>query len=173
VVSEPGSQSGDHETPDEDREVAELRAEIDEVERAVARRIEPGSRGFVIAVLVFAMIIALLLPWVGDSAGWQVLLRGDKSAIPRLFAATSTGFGVVASALTLIARRWWLAWVCAVGCCIASVDGLLAIWSQQSSGASGVPGSGPGIGMIIALLLVIMLAANWLRTAWSRPDTVG
>lgn len=148
-------------------EVAELREEIDEVERAAARRIDPGTRGFLIALLVFVLIIALLLPWVGEHAGWQVLL-GDGGPVPRLFAATSTGFGIGASALTLITKRWWLAWVCAVGSCIASVDGLLAVWSQQSSTVSGDPGAGPGVGMVIALIAMITLAVNWLRTAGSR-----
>lgn len=152
---------------DEPPEVAELRAEIDEVERAAARRIELGRRGFVIACMVFALIIAQLLPWVEDLAGWQVL-AGDGGAMPQLFAATSAGFGIVVSALTLLTRRWWLAWVCAVGSCIATVDGMLAVWSQQSSGVSGLPGEGPGIGMILALVLMIILAVNWLRAAGSR-----
>lgn len=151
-------------------EVAELREEIDEVERDAARRIEPGTRGFFIAVLVFLLIVTQLLPWVDGSPGWRVLLYGEDGALPRLFAATSAGFGIVGSALTLITRRWWLSWVCAVGTCIAAVDGLLAIWSQQSSGASGEPGAGPGIGMVLALIVVILLAAGWLRTAWSRMD---
>lgn len=172
MVREPDGQSGDDDRFEEEPEVAELRQEIDEVERAVARRIEPDRRGFVIAVLVFATIIVFLLPWAGDDAGWQVLLYHEVG-IPKLFAATAAGFGIAASALTLVARRWWLAWVCAVGCCIASVDGLLAIWSQQSSGASGHAGAGPGIGMSLALVLMILLAANWLRTAWARPDMVG
>lgn len=154
----------------EAREVAELAEEIDEVERNAARRIEPGTRGFVIAVLVFLLIVAQLLPWVGDAAGWQVLIYGDDGAIPRLFAATSTGFGVAVSALTLITRRWWLSWVCAIGSCVALVDGLLAIWSLQSSAVSGEQGSGPGPGMIAAVVLMLLLAINWLRIAWSRMD---
>lgn len=154
----------------EAREVAELAEEIDEVERDAARRIDPGPRGFFIAVLVFVLMIALLLPWVGDSAGWRVLVYGEDGAIPRLFAATSSGFGIAASALALITRRWWLSWVCAVGCCVAAVDGLLGVWSQQSSAASGETGAGPGVGMVVALVVSIMLAASWLRTAWSRME---
>lgn len=153
---------------DESREVAELREEIDEVERAAARRIEPGTRGFLIAVLVFVLIVAQLLPWAEGYTGWQILIGQGGGVLPRLFAATSIGFGIVASALTLATRRWWLAWVCAIGGCIASVDGVLAIWSQQSSGVSGDPGAGPGIGMVIALIVMIVLAVNWLRTAGSR-----
>lgn len=162
VNGAPGSPEG------EPNDVAGLREEIDEVEREVARRIDPGARGFVLAVLAFVLIVAQLLPWVQDSAGWQVLLYGDDGALPRLFAATSVGFGVGASALALITRRWWLAWVCAVGACIASVDGLLAVWSLQSSPAPDTPGVGPGIGLILALLATIVLAVNWLRVAFSR-----
>lgn len=149
---------------------AELAEEIDAVERSAAKRIDPGTRGFVIAVLVFVVIIAQLLPWVGDSVGWRVLIDGEDGAIPRLFAATSAGFGIAASALTLVTRRWWLSWVCAIGSCIAVVDGLLAIWSQQSSGASGEEGAGPGIGMVIALIAMLVLAVSWLRIAWSRME---
>lgn len=166
VLNDPDNGEQDSERND----VAGLREEIDEVERSAARMIEPGTRGFVIAVLVFLLMITQLLPWVGESAGWQVLVYGEDGAIPRLFAATSAGFGIGASALALITRRWWLAWVCALGSCVASVDGVLAIWSQQSSSAPGQPGAGPGLGMILALVVVIVLAANWLRTAWSRVD---
>jgi len=153
-----------------DPEVAELASEIDEIGRSAAKRIDPGPRGFFIAVLVFVVMIAQLLPWVGDSTGWEVLVYGEDGAIPRLFAFTSTGAGIVASALTLLARRWWLAWVSAVGSCIATVDGVLGIWSQQSAGASGEVGSGPGIGMVIAVVAMLLLAGAWLRTAWSRVD---
>lgn len=160
----------DGEKKKDDPELAELREEIDAVERRAARRIDPGTRGFLIALLVFALIVAQLLPWVGEFAGWQVLLGEGGGPVPRLFAATSAGIGIGASALTLITRRWWLAWVCAVGSCIASVDGLLAIWSQQSSSVSGDPGAGPGAGMVIAMIVMIALAVNWLRTAGSRTS---
>jgi hypothetical protein len=152
---------------DDRRQMDELAADVDAVVTRAARTVELGRRGFVIAVAIFALIVALLLPWVGDAAGWQVL-AGEGGAIPWLFAATSTLFGVVASALTLATQRWWLAWVCAVGGWFASVDGLLAIWSQQSSPATGVVGEGPGAGMILAVVATVILAANWMRTAWSR-----
>lgn len=149
-------------------DIAEFREEIDEVERSLARRIEPGRSGFVIACLAFGLIVALMLPWTGEFAGWQVLI-GEDDALPQLFAVTSSLFGIALSVLTLLTRWWWLSWVCAVGSCIATVDGLLAVWSLQSSGVPGHPGAGPGAGLIMALVLVIVLASNWLRTALSRP----
>ncbi|MFO7191373.1 MULTISPECIES: hypothetical protein [Thermocrispum] len=157
---------GDAQDPD----VAQLASEIDEIGRSAAKRIDPGPRGLFVAVLVFVLMVAQLLPWVGDSAGWEVLVYGEDGAIPRLFAVTSTAAGIVASVLTLLTRRWWLSWVSAVGSCVAAVDGVLAIWSQQSAGASGEAGAGPGIGMVVAVVAMFMLAVAWLRTAWSRVD---
>jgi hypothetical protein len=157
---------------DESPEEAELREEIDQVERVMARRIDPGRRGFAIALLAFVLIVAILLPWVGDSTGWQVLVHGEDGAIPRLFAATAVGFGIGATTLALLTRRWWLSWVCALGSCIMVIDGVLAVWSQQSSAAPGVAGDGPGIGMVVALVVAVLLAVNWLRIAWSRANTV-
>lgn len=144
-----------------------LAEDVDEVVSKAARTVELGKRGFVLAVMVFVLLVGQLLPWVGDHVGWQVLI-GQGGAVPQLFAATSTVFGVLASVLALVTRRWWLAWVCAMGGWFASVDGLLAIWSQQSSVANGAAGGGPGIGMIIALIAMILVASQWMRTAWSR-----
>ncbi|WAL67401.1 hypothetical protein ORV05_06350 [Amycolatopsis cynarae] len=148
-------------------ELGKLGEDVDQVVRKAARTVELGRRGFVLSLLVFALLIGQLLPWVGQHAGWQVLL-GQGGPVPQLFAATSTAFGVFASVLALLTRRWWLAWVCAMGGWFASVDGLLAIWSQQSSHANNTAGSGPGIGMIIALVAMVFLAGNWMKTAWSR-----
>ncbi|RSN63142.1 hypothetical protein DMH01_11075 [Amycolatopsis sp. WAC 04182] len=147
--------------------IDELAAEIDEVGERAAKTIELGRRGFSIAVLVFVLLVAQLLPWVGEYAGWEVLL-GKGGGIPQLFAATSTGVGVFVSAVTLVTRRWWLAWVCAAGGWFASVDGMLAIWSQQSSNATGAAGGGPGFGLIVAWIATVALAVYWMRAAFSR-----
>ncbi|GAA1965419.1 membrane protein [Amycolatopsis minnesotensis] len=150
-----------------DKELTELEAEINEVGQRAAKTVELGRRGFVIAVAVFVLLVGQVLPWVGDHVGWQVLL-GDGGPIPQLFAATSAGFGVLASVLALGTRRWWLSWVCAVGGWFSFVDGMLAVWSQQSSHANNAVGGGPGIGMIVALVTMIVLGVNWMRTAWSH-----
>lgn len=145
----------------------QLAEDVDAIGRKAARTVELGRRGFIISVLVFLLLVGQILPWVGERTGWQVLL-GEGGPIPQLFAATSTVIGILASALTLATRRWWLTWVCAVGGWFSSVDGLLAVWSQQSTGANNAAGAGPGIGLILALVCIILLAANWMRTAFSR-----
>jgi hypothetical protein len=153
--------------PKNHTDVDELAAEIDEVGQRAAKTVELGRRGFSIAVLMFVLLVAQLLPWVGDFAGWEVL-AGRGGGIPQLFAATSTGIGVFASAVALVTRRWWLSWVCAAGGWFASVDGMLAIWSQQSSAATGAAGGGPGFGLIVAWIATVALAVYWMRAAFSR-----
>ncbi len=155
----------------ESPELASLRHEIDEVERRAVRTVELGPRAITIAIAVFVLIIGLVLPWMHGANGLDVLLgqgdaTGKASMVPRLFAATSAGIGILGSAIALMTRRWWLAWACALGGWFASVDGMLAIWSRQSSAGQGA--SAPGIGLVIAELAMIAIAAQWLRTAWSR-----
>jgi hypothetical protein len=142
-----------------------LRDEIDEVGRKVERTVELGGRAVAVSVAVFVLLIGLILPWMNGSSGLEVLIGnepGKASIVPRLFAATSVLFGVLASAATLITRRWVFAWVGAAGGWFASVDGVLAIWSRQSSGTA------PGIGLVIAVIAMVVIAILWFRTAASR-----
>ncbi|WP_018686232.1 hypothetical protein [Actinokineospora enzanensis] len=153
-------------------DMSALREEIDAVERR-AMPMELGGRAIALAILVFVLLVGYLLPWMGSAAGWQVLLAtgdatGKAGAVPRLFAATSLAFGIGASALALTLRRWTLTWIAALGGWFAAVDGLLAIWTRQST--AGMTSPGPGIGLAISEAAVIILAALWLRTAWSRRD---
>lgn len=155
----------------EDPDVTGLRRELAEVERRAARTVDLGARAVVAAVAVFVLMVGHVLPWMGDAAGWEVLLgRGDAAGkagmVPRLFAATSLLFGVVTSVLALLTRRWGLTWVCALGGWFASVDGLLAIWSRQSS--AGLDSPGPGIGLVVSEVAMVVLAVLWFRTSWSR-----
>jgi uncharacterized membrane protein len=143
----------------------QLRKEIEEVGRRVSRTVDLGARAMVISIAVFVLLVGLILPWMNGSSGLEVLIgaeTGKASMVPRLFALTSTLFGVFASALTLITRRWVFAWVGAAGGWFASVDGLLAIWSRQSSGHA------PGIGLIITVVAIVVIAIQWFRTAASR-----
>jgi hypothetical protein len=143
----------------------QMREEIDEVGRRTARTVELGGRAVVIAVAVFVLLVGLVLPWMNGASGLEVLIgqvSGKASMVPRLFAATAVLFGVLASVLTLMTRRWFFAWVGAAGGWFASVDGVLAIWSRQSSGTD------LGIGMVIAWIAMVTIAIQWFRTAASR-----
>jgi hypothetical protein len=148
-------------------DIDHLRTQIDDVERKAIRTVDLGARAVVIAAAVMVLLVGLLLPWLHGDSGWEVLLgrvSGRAGTVPRLFAATATGFGVLASMVALVTRRWGMTWICALGGWFACVDGMLAIWSRQSSEGS------PGIGLVLAEIAMVVIATCWFRTAWSKPD---
>ncbi len=148
-----------------------LRAEIEAAERRIAREIDPGVRGFVVAILVFVLLGSFILPHTGDVRGWDVLFGSHGAgaaavALPsRVFTWLALVFGVGFSMLALMTRRWALAWVALAGTSIGSAAGLLAVWSRQTV-AAGHPG--PGVGLIVAWITVILLTFHWARVVWSR-----
>ena len=155
---------------DEQRDKAmssEMRDEIESVEKGVRRRVDMGVRAMVIAVGVLVVLVGLTLPWMKGVTGWEVLLgtvSGKATMVPRLFSGTSLLFGVLASMAALVTQRWGLVWIGALGGWFAAVDGVLAIWSRQSS----TDGLGLGVGLPVAEVAVVVIAACWFRTAWSR-----
>lgn len=155
----------------EHADIDALRAEIEAAERRVAREIDPGIRGFVVAILIFVLIGSFILPHTGSVRGWDVLFSSHGAgaaalALPqRVFTWLALVFGVGFSMLALTTRRWSLAWIALVGSAIASVTGLLAIWSRQTV-AVGHPG--PGLGLFVAWFAVILLTFHWARVVWSR-----
>nr|WP_172826655.1 hypothetical protein [Mycobacterium sp. 1423905.2] len=159
--------NSEHET----QNIEALRAEIEAAERRVAREIEPGARALVVAILVFVLLASFILPHTGDVRGWDVLFGSHHAgaaavALPsRVFTWLALVFGVGFSMLALLTRRWALAWVALAGSTLASVTGMLAVWSRQTV-AVGHPG--PGIGLIVAWLTVIALTFHWARVVWQR-----
>ncbi|AHI00028.1 membrane protein [Kutzneria viridogrisea] len=136
---------------------------------APLRRIDPGARAMVVAVCVLVLLVAALLPWVAGTSGWQVLFNPSAGIgmVPRLFAVCALLFGVLAGGLALTSRLWALAWISSAGCGFATITGLLAIWSQQSS-ASHQPGPGPGIGLLLAAVTVLVLTVQWVKITFNR-----
>ena len=148
-----------------------LRAEIEAAERRIAREIDPGTRGFVVAILIFVLLGSFILPHTGGVRGWDVLFGTHGAgaaalALPsRVFTWLALVFGVGFSMLALMTRRWAVAWVALAGTSIASVAGLLAIWTRQTV-AAGHPG--PGVGLIVAWITIMLLTFHWARVVWSR-----
>ncbi len=148
-----------------------FRTEIEAAERRVAREIDPGPRAFVVSILVFVLLGSFILPHTGDVRGWDVLFSSHGAgaaavALPsRVFAWLALVFGVGFSMLALMTRRWALAWVALAGSALAAATGLLAVWSRQTV-AAGHPG--PGVGLIVAWITVILLTFHWARVVWSR-----
>jgi hypothetical protein len=89
-------------------ELMALDAELNRRGRRIERQIDPGPTALGVAIAILVLIVALILPWTGATHGWQVFagLEPRLGVLPRLFAFTSLGFGLVVSALAL-ATRWW------------------------------------------------------------------
>jgi hypothetical protein len=130
-------------------------------------QLDPGATALAIAVAVLVLLGAQVLPWAGPSNGWQVLLgAGHLGVLPRLFATTSALFGVLGSAAALTTRLWAIGWACAFGGGFSVVNGMWAVWSRQTAPGGG---TGPGPGLVLALLAMVVLTVLWVRVAWSRP----
>jgi hypothetical protein len=148
-----------------------FRPDLEDAERRIAREIEPGARALVVSILVFVLLASFALPHTGDVRGWDVLFGSHHAgaaavALPsRVFVWLALIFGVGFSMLALLTRRWTLAWVALAGSALASAVGLLAVWSRQTVSA-GHPG--PGVGLILAWITLIVLSFHWARVVWSR-----
>jgi hypothetical protein len=149
----------------------EFKGDIEAAERRIAGEIDPGARALVIAACVFVLLLTFILPHTGGARGWDVLVGDDTAlrngiALPsRVFTWLVLVFGVGFSMLALLTRRWALAWVALAGSTVASFVGLLAVWSRQTAPEHH---PGPGIGLIVAWLVVIVLTINWARAVWAR-----
>jgi hypothetical protein len=148
-----------------------FKGDIEAAERRVASEIDPGARALVVAILVFVVLVSLLLPHTGSSRGIDVLIASDTAiadglSLPsRVFVWLALVFSIGFSVLALLTRRWTLAWIALAGTTVACPAGMLAVWSRQTAGA-GLPG--PGFGLIIGWVAVLLLAFHWARVVWSR-----
>ncbi|MFT3662639.1 MAG: hypothetical protein QM809_15045 [Gordonia sp. (in: high G+C Gram-positive bacteria)] len=163
-------------TAGQDRET--LRAyekDLRSAERKVAGEIDPGVRAVVVAALVMVALLSLVLPHAGDATGIDVLTMSETAdaqriALPsQIFTWLLAVFGIGFSMLALLTRRWVLAWVALCGSAVASVAGMLAIWTRNTVGVGGIePPSGPGAGLILGWLTAIVLTFHWSRVVWAR-----
>jgi hypothetical protein len=90
----------------------------------------------------------------------------EAIALPsRVFTWLVLVFSVGFSILALTTRRWGLAWIALAGSAVACPIGMLAVWSRQTVAE---PHPGPGFGLIMAWIAVILLSFHWARVVWSR-----
>lgn len=156
--------SRDHDRPD-----------YDLAEKRIDSEIDPGVRAVVVAALVMLVLLTLALPHAGGASGFDVLSGGGEAgresiALPsRIFVWFVLVFSVVFSVLSLVTRIWALAWIALVGSAIATVFGMLSIWSRQTLPADET-GGGPGLGLILGWILVAALTFHWLKAVWNKTN---
>jgi hypothetical protein len=154
-----------------DADFDDFKGDIDDAEKRVAREIDPGARALVVATLVFVILATFVLPHTGHARGFDVLVGDDAAikeaiALPsRVFTWLILVFSVGFSVLALLTRRWGVAWIALAGSAVACPIGMLAVWSRQTVAH---PHPGPGVGLIVAWIAVILLTFHWARVVWSR-----
>ncbi|WP_431969532.1 Rv2732c family membrane protein [Nocardia sp. bgisy134] len=160
----------------ESKDFEQFRAELDAVERRLAGEIDPGVRAMVVAGAVFVLLFSLVLSHAGSARGFDVLLDTDVTGIEhiglpsRIFVWFVVVFGIGFSLLALMTRRWVLAWIAVAGSAIGSVFGVFSIWHRQTPGLGNYVGAGPGIGLIVGTLAIMVLTFHWIRVVWSRTS---
>ncbi|MEU1980266.1 hypothetical protein [Nocardia sp. NPDC019395] len=152
----------------------EFRDDLDAVERRIAGEIDPGVRAMVVAVAVFVLLLSLVLPHAGTARGFDVLLGSEAAGFEhiglpsRVFVWFVLVFGIGFSLLALMTRRWALAWLAVAGSAIASAFGVFSIWHRQTPGIDNYMGAGPGIGLIVGTVAIMVLTFHWVKVVWSR-----
>jgi hypothetical protein len=160
--------------PAESKVFEQFRGDLEAVERKIAGEIDPGTRAMVVAIAVFVLLLSLILPHAGAARGLDVLAfdnhaQDEHIGLPsRVFEWFVVIFGIGFSSLALVTRRWALAWVAVAGSAVGSVFGVLSIWHRQTPGLGNYHGAGPGIGLILATIAIVVLTFHWIRVVWSR-----
>jgi hypothetical protein len=162
---------------DETSTFGEYEDDLKKAEQKVAGEIDPGARAVVVAVCVLVALLSVILPHAGAANGLDVMTMSDTAhaeaiALPsRVFVYLLVIFGIGFSIVALLTRRWVLAWLALCGSAVASVAGMLAIWTRNTVGVADwtVP-SGAGIGLLLGWFAVIVLTFHWSRTVWARSN---
>ncbi|MFM1725742.1 MULTISPECIES: hypothetical protein [Rhodococcus] len=160
-------------TPDP---IAEYQKDFEAAEKKIAGEIDPGMRAVVVAVCVLVLLLSFTLPHTGAANGWDVLIYAQPAVdehvkLPsRIFVWLALVFGGVFSILALVTRRWVLAWIALAGTAVSTVFGMLAIWSRQTLPVADASGAGPGIGLVLGWITVIVLTFHWLKVVWTRTS---
>jgi len=155
----------------------EYEKDLRKAEKKVAGEIDPGARAMVVAVCVLLAMVSLVMPHAGVASGLDALTGTAKASQARIslpseiFVYLVVIFGIGFSALALLTRRWVVAWIALCGCAVASVAGMLAIWTRNTIGVGGIePPGGAGAGLILGWLVMIVLTFHWARVVWARSS---
>nr|WP_254699165.1 hypothetical protein [Rhodococcus sp. SGAir0479] len=151
----------------------EYQKDFEAAEKKIAGEIDPGIRAVVVAVGVLVLLLSFTLPHTGSANGWDTLVYAQSAVdehvkLPsRIFVWLALVFGGIFSILALVTRRWFVAWIALAGTAVSVVFGMLAIWSRQTLPV-GEDGAGPGFGLVLGWITVIVLTFHWIKVVWSR-----
>lgn len=157
----------------------EAKLESRETDAFWAGRVEVGRPFLVALVLIVLLAGVQLLPHSEGVSGLDVLFwtqaaQGQEMSLPsRVFVTLFSVGAIVFGAVTIFTQRWWAAGIAWCASCVSAVYGVLAIWLRQD-GRGPNPDfqnfGGPGIGLYLSEILVIVLAVTFSILLWSKSD---
>ncbi|EME16107.1 Rv2732c family membrane protein [Rhodococcus triatomae] len=156
-------------------DLSDLRAELAAIEKRVTREVAVGRRGRALAAMIAVLAVGLFLPHAGPVSGWAALVGGTASGqvlapVPlRLFVLFVLVFGIVASTVALLTRRWILAQTAVMGTAVGAVFGMLGLWSQQSLPPALRP-DGVEYGLLLTWLSMTALSVLWIPVVAGRSN---
>lgn len=155
-------------------DLSEYRDVLSQLEKKVLGTVRLGAGGKALSVCAGLVCGALLLSYEGLTSGWGVLgaIFGMSEAnvgfLTVLAVASSIVFGVLSTAFALVTRRLLSAFIAFLGCALALVFGILAVWSQQTS-LDSTAHSGPAVGVVVGTAVMAVMMVQWLCVIGASP----
>lgn len=148
-------------------------AALAQAEKTAASTVDMGARRWVLAAAAALYLVAMMLPFVGDASGWQVLAatgaaKDAQTAITEYVFAWISLIGVgILTTLAVVTQRFAItvpAWMVTT---VSLVFSVLGIWLRNSSGL----GISRGPGYYLAILCVVAVVFTTFPLMLSRNES--
>ena len=148
-------------------------AALAHAEKIAASTVDMGAKRWVLAAAAALYLVAIVLPFVGDASGWQVLAAASaakdaQTAITEYVFAWISFIGVgILTTLAVVTQRFAItvpAWMVTT---VSLVFSVLGIWLRNSSGL----GISRGPGYYLAILCVIAVVFTTFPLILSRNES--
>lgn len=148
-------------------------AALAQAEKTAASTVDMGARRWVLAAAAALYLVAMVLPFVGDASGWQVLAatgaaKDAQTAITEYVFAWISLIGVgILTTLAVVTQRFAItvpAWMVTT---VSLVFSVLGVWLRNSSGL----GISRGPGYYLAILCVVAVVFTTFPLMLSRNES--
>ena len=148
-------------------------AALAHAEKIAASTVDMGAKRWVLAAAAALYLVAMVLPFVGDASGWQVLAAAGaakeaQTAITEYVFAWISFIGVgILTTLAVVTQRFAItvpAWMVTT---VSLVFSVLGIWLRNSSGLD----ISRGPGYYLAILCVVAVVFTTFPLILSRNES--
>ena len=152
-------------------------SEMRRQDRILGRTLVIGRAYLASTILIVLLAVFLVLPHSAGVRGFDVLFfteaaREQQTSLPsHIFVLLYSVGTILFGGVMILTQKWWAAGIAWSATCVAAVYGVLAIWLRQS-GRGPDPDfqgfGGPGIGLYLSEILLVLLIGTLAGVLWSR-----